>query len=1179
MKKRLFSWLVIASMLFTMGVIMASADGLTVTSYAVERSVLVFNLSENASGITAALTEVEGTPVPISETQVEGSKITIKPTEKLDISKKYSIILKNNTTEIANYQISFNTIWEDDFSDAEKFKTYGNYNLKDDANTTENAYSLENGKLALKYNNNNQSLYKKFPVSESGFDIITEMNVTNSSANSAVYFLDIMLNEDMTDSKDFLRFIKNSGSMRDAHLANYTVMGESRGVQYLYPDANYMNVTYRMKYNGPGTRTDDYFKLSVNDKTYIEKTGDYKSDFSNYTFAIRTANDATATDPTYIDDLLIYSVEVFETEGKETGAVVSAGENPMIIDNNVVGSFKLKNIGVADINNAKLMVAGYNGNKMTGMKIVDVNTLKPGRSDVYTYRFPVSGTTTDVKAFLWESVGNMKPLSNTANAQVKEAAFYVATNGNDENDGSIDAPFATVSRAAEAVSTLKSADAYPSEGMNVYIRGGEYNLNTLGTVTLTSENSGEEGAPVVYQAYSDETPVFTGELDISERFAPLTDDTNTDARITNISNIYVADVSDVSDLGNVTRKLHGIEQTINDVEVFVDGTPLITARYPNKVNGKQQYLKVAADGTKSTLYYSDDYIETLTDTSGIIVEGYMYQGYQYEGETISSIDKANNVISFAEPNAHPTRKDYRYLYTNVLQALDTDGEYYVDKANHKIYMYSSSALDGKSIKLSTFAGTNTGNNYKSMLYLDGASNVTIKGLTFENTRGNGIYIRGGANNLVDDCIVRNVGLNGIVIGCVYANNMAKFTDGMFAFWDHQKIYDPEKPWYGPSYPTYKSWDIANTIASSNHGITNCEVYNAGGNGVSLIGGDRFNLVPAGHYLTNTKIHDSSDRLYRGDGLVKVEGVGITVSNCDIYNTPGVAILAAGNDIKIHHNDIYNAASEVTDYGVIYSGPTPGAEIQAGTEISYNYIHDIDAEISDDIFANEPAGSVEYPEVALKMAIYNDYCNPFLEVHHNIFENMPRGLVNGGGAENNWKDNLFIDVAVPMRVQYNDQLFKTLYTKEDNSWVYDTTQSNLFTTYGSNEFIYFDVENGAWAAKYPKVAEVKRQIIDRGPDAILPSSTITGNVCVFIGKGDVYSEYGKTAEYYYNKTGDSNVVTGDYMDPNIMMQNGQKTLKEGRADYCTINNTYSMNANAIQNAMTNLKISKDMAGIQ
>ena len=214
-----------------------------------------------------------------------------------------------------------------------------------------------------------------------------------------------------------------------------------------------------------------------------------------------------------------------------------------------------------------------------------------------------------------------------------------------------------------------------------------------------------------------------------------------------------------------------------------------------------------------------------------------------------------------------------------------------------------------------------------------------------------------------------------------------------------------------------------------------------------------------------------------------------------------------------------------------------------------------------------------------MAIYNDFCNPFLEVHHNIFENMPRGLLNGGGAENNWKDNLFIDVAVPMRVQYNNLLFETLYTKKDNSWVYDTTQSNLFTTYGSNEFVYFDVANGAWATKYPKVAEVKQQIIDRGPDAILPSSTITGNVCVFIGEGDVYREYNKTAADYYNETGDSNVVTGDYMDPNIMMQNGQKTLKEGRTDYCTINNTYSMDANAIQNAMTNLGISKDMAGIQ
>ena len=315
MKKRLFSWLVIASMMFTMGMIMASADGLTVTSYAVERSVLVFNLSENASGITAVLTEVEGTPVPISETQVEGSKITIKPTEKLDISKKYSIILKNNETEIANYHISFNTIWEDDFSDAEKFKTYVNYDLKDDVNTTENAHSLENGKLAIRYSNNGKAFGKQFPVSSKGFDIVTEMTVSNSNLNSpgALYFLDVMLGDGMSESEDWFRFLAPNPREDNAVVANYRLLNQPSDVNTTYGNAakSNMDVMYKMTYNGAGTQTDDYFKLEINGSKFVEMYGDYR-DFSNYTFAVRAANDSCASVPTYIDDLIIYSINVVD---------------------------------------------------------------------------------------------------------------------------------------------------------------------------------------------------------------------------------------------------------------------------------------------------------------------------------------------------------------------------------------------------------------------------------------------------------------------------------------------------------------------------------------------------------------------------------------------------------------------------------------------------------------------------------------------------------------------------------------------------------------------------------------------------------------------------------------------------------------------------------------------------
>ena len=67
-------------------------------------------------------------------------------------------------------------------------------------------------------------------------------------------------------------------------------------------------------------------------------------------------------------------------------------------------------------------------------------------------------------------------------------SYYVATNGNDTNPGTLAAPFQTL---AKATNVLVAGDT-------CYLRAGSYRE------TLHPTNSGQEGAPITFTAYQHE---------------------------------------------------------------------------------------------------------------------------------------------------------------------------------------------------------------------------------------------------------------------------------------------------------------------------------------------------------------------------------------------------------------------------------------------------------------------------------------------------------------------------------------------------------------------------------------------------------------------------------------------------------------------------------------------------
>lgn len=89
-----------------------------------------------------------------------------------------------------------------------------------------------------------------------------------------------------------------------------------------------------------------------------------------------------------------------------------------------------------------------------------------------------------------------------------DIGLYVARDGNDDNPGTQQRPFASLEKARDAARDLKYSGGLPPGGVVVHLREGAYELRT--TFRLTAGDAGSENAPIVYRAYPGEKVVLTG---------------------------------------------------------------------------------------------------------------------------------------------------------------------------------------------------------------------------------------------------------------------------------------------------------------------------------------------------------------------------------------------------------------------------------------------------------------------------------------------------------------------------------------------------------------------------------------------------------------------------------------------------------------------------------------------
>jgi len=478
--------------------------------------------------------------------------------------------------------------------------------------------------------------------------------------------------------------------------------------------------------------------------------------------------------------------------------------------------------------------------------------------------------------------------------------FYVSPTGSDANPGTRSKPFLTLERARDSVRASRSRAA--SRPITVWLVPGDYfRTNAL---ELTSEDSGTPSAPITWRAVRPGETRLLGARTLSASL-PVTNPAILqrlpEAARAKVRELDARAAFPPGDPPAVLRSRGFGRSTVpSHCELFYHGQPMTLARFPNE--GEWEHIAgfPASSGQNDDhggsigklpdgFHYAGDRPGRWQDRRNLWVHGYWSWDWANSYERIDSIDLQARLIKTAPPHGlYGFRKGQRFFYLNVLEELDSPGEWWLDPGAARIYFWPPDISPASREQAARPGELLLSVLTEPFLKLTGVSNVEMRELVFEAACGNAIEIRQGRNCRIAGCTLRNIGNNAVVI-----------------------------------------------VDGTEHAVVSCDISETGDGGVSVSGGNRKTLEPANHLVDNchfTKIGRWSKCYVPA---VLMTGVGHRVAHNLIHDHPHCAILFSGNNHLIEFNEIHRIALETGDVGAIYAGRD---YTYRGNRIRHNFIH-------------------------------------------------------------------------------------------------------------------------------------------------------------------------------------------------------------------------------------------------
>jgi len=496
------------------------------------------------------------------------------------------------------------------------------------------------------------------------------------------------------------------------------------------------------------------------------------------------------------------------------------------------------------------------------------------------------------------------------------ATYYVAppaSGGNDSNPGTLASPYATIQRAANVATA----------GDTVQIRAGTYRE------AVTPTNSGTSGSPITYRNYNTETVTISGADPISGVTWAQEGTTS----------VYKATLP-ASGPGAMTLN--------NQNQIFVDGRPLILARWPN-VSSDLSLVRPnlshitglvnlgTAVPNQWTLEVTDPNLPNIAWTGALMGIQCIVMGPWGTGK-VTAFDNATKKLTiqvrpphtlatelpFFEDPVGSGKNGSRFWLSGVSGALDAPGEWFYNPSTRelRVWLPTSDSPANRTIEVRAnrpWAFNLTQKNY-----------ITLQGLKFLATSvttetfplGTEMNVIGATRFDPNSPRSRNVILDGLSFASVFHADSVDTDGGTF---------DPADPY------TALTEKTGVVVAGLNHTMQNCVVEGSSANGVVVLG--------EGHLISNNVIHNVAllahehAGIYMGDTWHYCKKVQI--KNNSIYDTTNYFIrFYAARGCVIHHNDCWAGKTIVTDGGGIYSfGGDGQGDTSSRTEVAYNRIHD------------------------------------------------------------------------------------------------------------------------------------------------------------------------------------------------------------------------------------------------
>lgn len=564
---------------------------------------------------------------------------------------------------------------------------------------------------------------------------------------------------------------------------------------------------------------------------------------------------------------------------------------------------------------------------------------------------------------------------------------YVARDGNDANPGTREQPLAS---PAKAVAALRGAG--PG---TIWIGPGEYYLEN--GLKFDAQHAGTQGQPLVLRGTEPGQVRLSGARAVAG-FRPLSADearplVSDEAK----RHVLVADLAEQGfpPLGALPDKHrdHGQE------EVIFGDQPMQSARWPN--TGFVEFDKVIDSGASGVTHWVSRTVyrpgsfefpgqraRSWDFSRGVWLHGFWCYEWSDEVLKAASYDPASGELRLAAKHAYgigsPWRKDSKHAFyaLHVFEELDQPGEYYLDRQHQRLYFWPPGDVASTAVRLTLCR--------RPLIQADGSAYLVVRDLILENGCDAGIVMNQGQHCRVEQCLVRNLGRQGIALSGLQM------------------------------------------VASD------CQVTQVGSSGIRISGGDRKTLTPGHCAIEHCRIHHVGRLNWEGGRCAIVTGCGNRLANNLFHDGPTGAVSYGGNEHVLELNEAHTMCIHYADVGVFYTGRDWASR---GNVVRWNYIHDV---------AIKGGSGAQ--------AIYLDDCDSGETVVGNIVHRCGnRGVLLGGGRDNTFRGNVFIDQ--PIGIHVDGRGPRGIVFDRPDSW-------NLLAKCQELDYL-----SPLWQERYPRLAKI------------------------------------------------------------------------------------------------------------